>query len=195
MPAAVAEPRHGSHRGSARLWQFYGMSASLRHLSTLPSALLWALLAVAGSPAMAAEPAPVAPDFALKAMDGYNYRLSEYRGKVVAVVFWASWCGACRHELERLQRLGDIYGEAGLQVLGVAVDVQAEQARSLATAAGVAFPQLLDSSGSVSRTYDVGNLPTIVLVGRAGFRRATHGEIDAQGEAQLLAELRMLLDE
>jgi peroxiredoxin len=193
--AAVAEPRHVSHRQWPWLWQFYRMSAPLRHLPPCLIAWLGAFLAIAGSPAVAAAPAAAAPDFALKALDGHNYRLSEYRGEVVAIVFWASWCGGCRRELERLQRLGDIYGDAGLQVLGVAVDVQAEQARSLATAVGVSFPQLLDPSGSVSRSYRLENLPAIVLVGRAGFRRATHGEIDAQAEAQLLAELRMLLDE
>lgn len=177
------------------VWQFYGMYATLCRLMILSIALLGASLAVASVPAPAPDRAVAAPDFALKALDGHNYRLSEYRGQVVAVVFWASWCGGCRRELERLQRLGDIYGDAGLQVLGVAVDLQADPARSVAAAAGAAFPQLLDSAGSISRAYGIEELPTIVLVSRAGTLRASYGEIDAQGERTLLNELRMLLDE
>lgn len=178
-----------------RVWQLYGMSASFPRLLTLSIAWLAVILALAGSPVVAAEPTAAAPDIALKGLDGYNYRLSEYRGKVVAMVFWASWCGGCRRELERLQRLSEVYGDAGLQVLGVTVDPQAEQARSIAMAAGATFPQLLDSTGSVSKAYRLEALPTIVLIGRAGTLRTTQGEIDVQGERILLAELRMLLDE
>ena len=59
------------------------------------------MLAAIGLAAAAAE-GPTAPDFALASTAGTNYRLSEYRGEVVALVFWASWCGDCRRELERV---------------------------------------------------------------------------------------------
>ena len=191
----VAEPRHVSHRKTQGVWQFYRMSAITRRLTTLSIAWLICCLAVPGA-SVAAEAQPaVAPDFALKALDGHNYRLSEYRGEVAAVVFWASWCGRCRRELERLQRLRGIYGDAGLQVLGVAVDEKADSARSVAAAVGADFPQLLDSSGSVSKAYRLESLPMIVLVGRAGTLYARYGELDAQGERELIGQLRMLLDE
>jgi peroxiredoxin len=171
------------------------MSAITRRLTILSIAWLMCCLAVTDVSAAAAAEPVLAPDFALKALDGHNYRLSEYRGEVVAVVFWASWCGRCRRELERLQRLRGIYGDAGLQVLGVTVDEKADSARSVAAAVGAAFPQLLDSSGTVSKAYRLESLPMIVLVGRAGTLHATHGELDAQGERELLGQLRMLLDE
>jgi peroxiredoxin len=142
-----------------------------------------------------AEDAAAAPDFALKATDGHNYRLSEYRGEVVAVLFWASWCGGCRRELERLQSLSKVYGETGLRVLAVTMDERPELAQSVAASAGVAYPLLLDATKSVSRAYRLKELPTIALVDRSGALRFAHGEIDARGERELLAELRTLLDE
>lgn len=160
-------------------------------------ALAGAGLALAGAGARAAghEPEAATLDFALKATDGYNYRLSEYRGEVVAVLFWASWCGGCRGELERLQRLRGIYANAGLQVLAVSVDDDVEAAEDVARAVGATFPVLHDSGKEVSRSRDLEVLPTMLLVDRAGRVRFVHLEPDAGGGRQLLGELRMLLDE
>lgn len=151
-------------------------------------------LSLAGAGARAAD-SVAAPDFVLKALDGHNYRLSEYRGEAVAVLFWASWCGGCRRELERLQSLRNVYGETGLQVLGVVVDERPDQALAVTTAAGITYPQLLDAAKTVSRAYDLRNLPTILLIDRSGALRFAHGEIDVHAERELLAELRTLLDE
>ena len=131
-------------------------------------ALAGAGLALAGAGARAAghEPEAATLDFALKATDGYNYRLSEYRGEVVAVLFWASWCGGCRGELERLQELRGIYANAGLQVLAVSVDDDVEAAEDVARAVGATFPVLHDSGKEVSRSRDLEVLPTTLLVDR-----------------------------
>lgn len=166
-------------------------------MSRLAARLLPMLLAGFVLGAVAARPAAAGPDadFALKALDGHNYRLSEYRGEVVAVIFWASWCGGCRDELQRLQELRQIYGDAGLQVLGVLVDDEVEQARAVAAATGAAFPQLVDASKDVSRSYQLQSLPAILLLDRAGAPRFRYGELDARDDRRLLGELRLLLDE
>jgi len=159
----------------------------------LPGLLAGVLVAAAAAAAPAQS--AMAPEFALKALDGRNHRLSEHRGEVVAIVFWGSWCGACRGELERLERLRGIYGNAGLRVLGVVLDTDATEARDIAAAAGTAFPQLHDRDGEVARSYRPRKLPSTLLVDRAGLLRFAYGELDATGERAMLGELRSLLDE
>ena len=156
--------------------------------------VLATLLAAFGSSASAAE-SPSAPDFALASTAGSNYRLSEYRGEVVALVFWASWCGDCRRELERFERLRRTYGSVGLVVLGVNLDPEPERAVALADAAGIAYPVLIDAGKDVSRTYRADDLPLIVLVDRNGVVRARHSALDERDEQGLLVNLRDLIDE
>ncbi|MCU0975435.1 MAG: TlpA family protein disulfide reductase [Steroidobacteraceae bacterium] len=156
-----------------------------------------AVLLVAGGPsvpALAAEPGP-APDFALKALDGRNHRLSEHRGEVVALLFWGSWCGACRNEIERLERLRSTYAAAGLAAYGIVLDEDPAEARSITDALGAGYPQLHDRGRAVAKVYRPRALPMLLLVDRGGVVRFAYGELDARGERAMLADLRSLLDE
>src|SRR5262245_10083710 len=67
----------------------------------------------------AAESATEAPDFTLRTLDGQNLRLSEFRGEVVMITFWASWCGACRQAIPALNEMDEKYRRAGLILLSV----------------------------------------------------------------------------
>lgn len=160
------------------------------------AACLALTLALAAMPvAAAAGDTATAPDFALRAAGGTNHRLSEHRGEVVAVLFWASWCGECRRELERFERLRRTYGNAGFAVLGVNLDKDPARARSIADAAGIGYPVLLDASKEVSKAYRVDDLPLVVLVDRHGVVRARHDALDDREERGLLVSLRDLIDE
>lgn len=134
-----------------------------------------------------------APNFALKALDGENHRLSEYRGNVVVLNFWASWCGPCRGQLSSLQQFHDRYHEAGLTILGINIDEHDHDAQDLA--AGLGFPVLRDTTHSVSELYDLGRLPLTVLVDRDGSVRHVFGGRDARDANVYLAHLRELLRE
>jgi cytochrome c biogenesis protein CcmG/thiol:disulfide interchange protein DsbE len=151
-------------------------------------------LALAGPGAAVAESAD-APDFALASIAGSNYRLSEYRGEVVALVFWASWCGDCRRELERFERLRRTYGSVGFTVLGVSLDSEPARAQALAGAAGIGYPVLIDAAKDVSRSYRADDLPLILLIDRHGAIRARHTALDERDERGLLVNLRDLIDE
>ena len=144
-------------------------------------------------PAAADRPAP---DFVLRALDGHNYRLSEYRGEVVAVVFWASWCGGCAEELGLLQSISDAYSGYGFQVLAVAVGERAGAAASMASALDLRYPVLYDADRRVSRAWDPPRLPTTFLLDRSGTVRHVAAADDTVEEGAELAErVRRLLEE
>jgi len=115
-----------------------------------------------------------APDFTLKSLEGTNLRLEEYRGQVVLINFWASWCGPCREEMPHLARLYEKYRASGFTVLAVNIDEDPAKAARLAQQLGMRFPVLLDTGKQVSRTYDLSAMPSTVLVDRDGRVRHVH---------------------
>jgi len=138
---------------------------------------------------------PAAPDFALKSSTGVNLRLSEYRSEVVALAFVASWCGACRDGMPQLRRLQQELAADGLRVLVVDFDTRPEAAAEVAAAAAGAFPVLLDPAGETGRLYDIGRLPTLVLVDRGGQLRGQYRDGQLASQAELTRGLRALLAE
>ena len=96
-----------------------------------------------------------APDFTLKSLQGSNLRLNEYRGQVVLLNFWASWCGPCRQEMPILDRIHKRYTDAGFAVLSVNVEGDEAPARALASETHVTFPVLIDEGQRVSELYDL----------------------------------------
>jgi peroxiredoxin len=142
----------------------------------LAAAVVAALLACPLMLHAAATPAPgggLAPDFTLKSTDGRNLRLSEYRGDVVVLTFWASWCGPCRAALAQLNSRSASPGDDRATILGVNLDGDAGRADSIARSLGLTFPTLVDTRQAVGRLYEVENLPFTVLVDRDGVVRAT----------------------
>ncbi len=137
--------------------------------------LLPACIALGGTSAgSAASVSGPAPNFTLKSLDGKNLKLSEMRGNVVLINFWASWCGPCREEMPLLNQLHSKYQPLGFTVLGVNVEEQEKNARGFLKNFPVDFPVLLDNQNKVSKLYDVIAMPTTVVVDRDGNMRYLH---------------------
>lgn len=136
-----------------------------------------------------------APDFALSSLDGPNLRLSEYRGDVVMLNFWATWCGPCRQEMPMLEEIYGRYRPAGFQLLGINVDGEPSRARRMAEDLGVSFPLLIDTDKSVSRLYDIRAMPVTVLIDRDGTVRHVHYGYRPGYERRYLEQVGQLLRE
>jgi peroxiredoxin len=110
-----------------------------------------------------------APDFELKDVYGSPKRLSDFRGRVVLLNFWATWCGPCRVEMPTIQALHEDYAGRAFTVLSVAGDFEgASKVGPFMEEVGVTFPGLIDASGTVQDAYFVNALPMTFLLDRNG---------------------------
>lgn len=144
-----------------------------------PALLL--LLGTLGAAAQGLHPSPpvAAPVLALPDLDGRAHRLADYRGEVVLVNFWASWCGPCREEMPSLEKLRrSLRGEA-FAVIAVNVGERAEAVRRFAQRAQIGSLLLLDHGGRTARAWGVRALPSSYVVGPLGRVRYRHvGALD-----------------
>lgn len=136
-----------------------------------------------------------APDFTLKSQSGANLKLSELRGEVVMINFWASWCGPCRQEMPKLEELYARYKPLGFTILGVNIEEDSSKAKALLKDIQVSFPVLFDDQNEVSRLYQVAAMPSTVLVDRDGNMRYLHKGYQPGLEQQYQEQIRTLIKE
>ncbi|MDX2252048.1 MAG: TlpA disulfide reductase family protein [Nitrospira sp.] len=185
---------------------------------TIATSLLWMSIGLlAASPAMTAlgaqaEPAPSvrtqaserhavrvgdeAPNFRLRDLDGNLTSLSQFRGKVVLLNFWATWCGPCRVEMPAMEQLYRTYSRREFQILAVSTDPQgAAVTRPFQQKTGLSFPILHDTEMQIGLTYGARSLPMTFMVDRQGVvRQKIFGARDWDSpEARELVQLLMKL--
>lgn len=136
-----------------------------------------------------------APDFTLKSSDGKNIKLSELRGQVVMVNFWASWCGPCRQEMPLLEQLHKKYQPMGFTLLGISVDENTSDATKFLKGVDVSFPILFDNESEVSDLYRVNAMPTTVIIDRNGKVHSIHLGYKPGVEEKYQQQIRALLKE
>jgi peroxiredoxin len=176
-------------------WNFAGNTRiEIMKIRNLLAGLVFSVFA-ASSLASSGLTGQPAPDFALKSSSGENLRLSEYRGDVVMINFWATWCGPCRQEMPLLDELYSRYQRVGFNLLGVNIDDDSSRAMDMINELGVSFPVLFDSSKQVSRLYQVDAMPVTVIVDREGNVRHVHQGYKPGYEQKYLDQVRALLRE
>lgn len=168
---------------------------TLRRITLMPLVAALALLVGVAPQAMAETINGKAPDFTLKSRSGENIKLSELRGKVVFINFWASWCGPCRQEMPVLDQLYQRYRDLDFTVLGVNVEENPDAARSLLKDVPVTFPILFDSSNSVTKLYQVKGMPSSILVDRDGNMRHVYMGYQRGYEQEYQNQVRALIAE
>jgi peroxiredoxin len=120
-----------------------------------------------------------APSLELTDANGTPHRLSDYRGKVVLLNFWATWCEPCRDELPSIERLRAALARKPFVVLAVQMGGSARTAQDVAEKLGLRFPLLLDRDSAVTAAWGVKLLPASFLIGPDGKIAFSHsGELD-----------------
>ena len=163
--------------------------------------LLAALLVLFSLPSAAQQPgagltplanAPLAPYFKLFDMDGNVYRLSDFRGRVIIVNFWATWCPPCREEMPSMQRAWEQLRDEGILMWGINVGEDEDTIFQFTADYPVDFPLLLDIHSGVTARWPVRGLPTTFVVDPAG--RLVYQAIGSRewDDPELLEQVRAL---
>jgi peroxiredoxin len=137
---------------------------------------------------------PVA-DFTLNSRQGDKLRLENFRGQVVMLNFWASWCGPCRQEMPLMDDIYEQYKDLGFTVLAVNVDANREEAHRFLDKVPVTYPILYDPESRVSELYQVQAMPTTIMIDRNGMARFIHYGYKPGYEDDYEQQIRQLLRE
>jgi cytochrome c biogenesis protein CcmG, thiol:disulfide interchange protein DsbE len=121
--------------------------------------------------------------------------LSAYRGKVVYVDFWASWCGPCKQSFPWLDNLAHEYASQNFVVIGINVDKDRERAARFLNDTPADFPIIYDPKGEIATAYKIAGMPSAILIDRAGHIRFQHAGFSEKQKGLYEEQLQILLAE
>ena len=142
-----------------------------------------------------ADPTGPAPPFTLAAKGGSNVSLSQYKGQVVMINFWASWCGPCKEEMPLLESIYKKYNRLGFTMIGVNVEPDSKAANEMLKQTTVSFPILYDTDSKVSKLYEGAGMPSTVIIDRSGTLRVLHRGYKPGDENEYMDSIRALIRE
>jgi len=155
-----------------------------------------AAAAVACTVVLASAPAGgPAPNFTLESRDGKPLSLAQYKGQVVMLNFWASWCVPCKQEMPLLDSIQKKYSKLGFTLIGVNVEPDSQAANAVLQKIPVSFPIVYDTESKVSEAYQVSGMPSTVIIDRKGQVRMLHKGYKPGDENEYLDSIRTLIRE
>ena len=143
---------------------------------------------------LAATP-KIAPDVTLRMADGGTMRVADFKGKVVLVDFWASWCVPCKTSFPALDALYREYHTGGLEVLAVNLDERRRDAEAFLVRRPHALNVLFDPKGASAEAFGVQGMPSSFIIDRDGVIRFTHMGYSGRVDASYRREITQLLSE
>lgn len=184
--AGISAPEEGSPEGRGLPWGRWIVVASLV-----------GILAILGFSLVRASAGQVdrgpAPDFELTTFDGQLIRLSDQRGKVLVINFWASWCIPCREEAPVLEATWRAYRDSGVVFIGVDYLDTEREALAYIEEFDLTYPNGPDLGTRIAQAYRIQGVPETFFVDRSGMLRGVH--IGPITEPQLEARIETLLAE
>jgi thiol-disulfide isomerase/thioredoxin len=152
------------------------------------------LLLLCAAPALALQAGDAAPAFSAPALrGGGSVSLAAFRGKVVYLDFWASWCAPCLTALPAIEALRKEFPHGEFQVVAVNVDRDPAVARAFLARRPVGYPSASDPKGDIPRRFEIGTMPTSFLIDRKGVIRHVHQGFRPGDVDDLRARIRELL--
>lgn len=146
--------------------------------------------------AHALEPGDKAPQFSARSLDGtQTLSMSKYRGKVVYLDFWASWCGPCLKSLPMMEAMRKEFAGSGLQVIAVNVDKDLGKAKKFVKKHDIGYPSAQDPEGRLPGTFQVETMPTSFVIDRNGVIRHIHKGFKPSDMEEIREQVKSLLAE
>lgn len=136
-----------------------------------------------------------APNFTLKSLKGENIKLSEHRGEVIMLSFWATWCDKCKDGMPALNDIYLKYRDKGFTLLSINTDKEMNKVTKWLRGMQIAFPILIDDMHDVSKKYEVEDMPSTYILDRDGHLRYVHNGFPDGYQDEFQKQVRELMEE
>lgn len=143
--------------------------------------------------ALAIDVGGIAPAFELPTQAAAPLKLEQFKGKVIYLDFWASWCGPCRASFPWMNQMQSRYGQQGLQVVGINLDAKQTDADKFLAQVPASFQVAFDAKGTTPRTYGVKGMPTSLLIDRDGKVLYKHTGFHPDNRDELEAHIKQAI--
>lgn len=151
-----------------------------------------AALSVGTMPSQAVEVGQPVPAFELPARQG-QLKSADFKGQVVYLDFWASWCGPCKQSFPWMNEMNARYGGKGLRMVGINLDQKPEDARTFLNANAATFEVAFDPAGKTPRQYGIKGMPTSMLLGPDGRVLMVHTGFKPEDRQELEQQIKQAL--